>query len=306
MSKFHINDNDISGPCGAEKGKCPFGGESGEDNHYATKEEAEQRAQQMLSEKYGSFKTSKKSKTDFVEPGDKITIPGYGTEGWKGSKRPDKYLSNTDAAKLIRQDLKNAVASGYLPKELKFSTTSPDNSVNIAIYGLGRERDIYKYDLTTRNYPIKKLKPEFQEIVDKVQKIHDSYNYDSSNIQVDYFNTGYYGKAEVGQEEHEQIKVMDKTARKLNEIVKKMQNSGMSKEEILASEEFQKADVEYYDALYEHNVVSFANQLADREVFNHNNTNFDWEELDRKAVEESKKAVARTKSRRLGKELNRR
>lgn len=37
MAKFHVNENGDAGPCGAKRGKCPFGGE---DEHYSSAEAA--------------------------------------------------------------------------------------------------------------------------------------------------------------------------------------------------------------------------------------------------------------------------
>jgi len=41
MTKWHINGNGEVGRCSATKGKCPFGGASGLENHYSSREEAE-------------------------------------------------------------------------------------------------------------------------------------------------------------------------------------------------------------------------------------------------------------------------
>lgn len=59
MTKFHVNDEGTAGPCGANKGKCPFGGKSGSENHYDTAETAQNAAEFMLSRKYGAFRENK-------------------------------------------------------------------------------------------------------------------------------------------------------------------------------------------------------------------------------------------------------
>lgn len=46
MAKFHINSNGVAGPCKAESGGCPFGGET---QHYATPEIARQAFEQEMS-----------------------------------------------------------------------------------------------------------------------------------------------------------------------------------------------------------------------------------------------------------------
>lgn len=41
MAKFHINKNGVPAPCNAKKGNCPLGGNSGNENHFNTAEEAQ-------------------------------------------------------------------------------------------------------------------------------------------------------------------------------------------------------------------------------------------------------------------------
>lgn len=63
MSKFHVNpDSGASGKCNATVKDCPYGGETGTENHYATKIEAEQAGNKILRNKYGSFNVHTKSK----------------------------------------------------------------------------------------------------------------------------------------------------------------------------------------------------------------------------------------------------
>ena len=44
MSKFHINKHGVPAVCKATKGNCPYGGESGSENHFDTQEEAQEHA----------------------------------------------------------------------------------------------------------------------------------------------------------------------------------------------------------------------------------------------------------------------
>lgn len=53
MARYHINNADEVGVCKAGKESCPFGGESGEENHYSSQEEARQEAEKRLEEKHG-------------------------------------------------------------------------------------------------------------------------------------------------------------------------------------------------------------------------------------------------------------
>lgn len=63
MAKFHVNpDSGASGKCNATVKDCPYGGENGTENHYATQVEAEQAGNKILQKKYGSFNVHTKSK----------------------------------------------------------------------------------------------------------------------------------------------------------------------------------------------------------------------------------------------------
>lgn len=53
MGKFHINAQGVPAPCRATKGNCPFGGESGNEDHYDSKEEAQVRADEINEQEYG-------------------------------------------------------------------------------------------------------------------------------------------------------------------------------------------------------------------------------------------------------------
>lgn len=57
MSKYHVNPNSGEpGDCGADKGNCPFGGDSGIENHYDSAEEAQKASEKILDEKFGATK----------------------------------------------------------------------------------------------------------------------------------------------------------------------------------------------------------------------------------------------------------
>lgn len=53
MTKFHINKHGVPAPCKAQKGNCPYGGDTGEENHFNTYEEAESYANEMNEKEYG-------------------------------------------------------------------------------------------------------------------------------------------------------------------------------------------------------------------------------------------------------------
>lgn len=63
MAKFHINKHGVPAPCKATKGNCPYGGESGTENHYDTQEEAQVAADKANEEKHGILPNVPQPKT---------------------------------------------------------------------------------------------------------------------------------------------------------------------------------------------------------------------------------------------------
>lgn len=59
MTKFHINEKGEAGPCEANNSKCPFGGESGFEDHFTNLKEAKAVAEVILTRKYGAFQENK-------------------------------------------------------------------------------------------------------------------------------------------------------------------------------------------------------------------------------------------------------
>jgi hypothetical protein len=120
-----------------------------------------------------------------------------------------EYATAADIAKLIRADLKAAVADGDLP------TTFNDHPVSYAVtvdnYSGGRSIDIsvrgipeaartklmepgdYGYRDHLDGYPVDI--PEATALLKKLEGYLWAYNYDGSESQVDYFDRSYYGHA---------------------------------------------------------------------------------------------------------------
>jgi len=64
MTKWHINGNGEVGRCTATKGKCPFGGASGLENHYSSREEAEKIVASSMADFSSLGTASKKRQTE--------------------------------------------------------------------------------------------------------------------------------------------------------------------------------------------------------------------------------------------------
>lgn len=116
--------------------------------------------------------------------------PGQFFDDRPGSKG-EKYIGrrpNKEVAVDIRRDLKDAVASGELPSDLKFSVKmdSRGSAIRVRVAGVKnpRVRDDLGRDVTS---------PEAKAIYDKVDRITNAYNRENSDSMTDYFDTDYYG-----------------------------------------------------------------------------------------------------------------
>lgn len=72
-TKFHVNpETGKSGPCRAGGGirprPCPFGGASGEENHYETPQEAKAAGEALLAARYGEVAVASSARTELVDP----------------------------------------------------------------------------------------------------------------------------------------------------------------------------------------------------------------------------------------------
>ena len=68
MAKFHINKHGVPAPCKAKNGNCPLGGQSGNENHYNTYEEAEKVAYDLHEKKYGLISTTSTEEVEYQQP----------------------------------------------------------------------------------------------------------------------------------------------------------------------------------------------------------------------------------------------
>lgn len=317
MAKFHVDPTTgATGQCGAGNGPnargCPYSGDTGTENHYDTKDEAEAAGQVVLTQMYGEFSTtSKKEKTSVVEndlpedveepeddeaPAPVILTKGFnsfevptvietegymGAKGYIGSKRPDGYVRLTEIAKLIRTDLKKATAVEHLPKNLKYSVTVKDRGINIRIKGLGKDRDIYEYRMETYG-PRKRLKPEYQQIVDKINAIHKGYNYDESNGLVDHYNSGFYGEASPLTDEGQSWTEYEKATAELNKITNQ-KHLYLSNKEVYETPEVKEASENRFEKMAAYYLARETDSAEYDYVREHGVRNINWKKIDQEA-----------------------
>ena len=66
MAIFHINSQGAPAVCKAEKGICPFGGESGKDNHFGSLEEAQEKADAIHEKEFGLLSINTNGETSYT------------------------------------------------------------------------------------------------------------------------------------------------------------------------------------------------------------------------------------------------
>ena len=137
----------------------------------------------------------------------------------------ERYASAATIAKMIRRDIKNAIAKGERPGGARnYSVRSRSYSGGQAIDIVARDLDGmwevcpgYRESETGGRYGCgvpwcknggehkdsphavehKVLTREGKRIEKLLQGFHDAYNHDGSEIQVDYFDKRYWGRAEI-------------------------------------------------------------------------------------------------------------
>lgn len=281
--KYHINPaTGRPNQCTATVRDCKYTTNGETPEHYDTKEEARTAAEKTLSKEYGSTstlkrnpssikltnsaerkillgltdepKSNKQSKPKFEEP-TRIQTKGYTENSWIGSRREaydeqkNGYLGAKEVATNIRQDLKNAVKAGHLPSDLKYSITTDKFAGGFAIRtiisGMGDVYDTHEY--SSNRFGLE-LKPENQEVLDKIQTIQDGWNYNDSDARIDYFNSGFYNDIRATTPYEEAYTAYDKSRKAFNKLLSQNKEQGNGR-----TTEIIEAEKDYFEKL--HNVT---------------------------------------------------
>lgn len=110
---------------------------------------------------------------------------------FKGSKYVEtKHLTNVQIAKLIRADLKAALPG------FRFTVRCPNNSIDVVIVSVPAGLTILAdYSTDIRPWSAR-LTPDAAAALKTAEEIYNSYNFDHSEIESDYFHVRYYGNVE--------------------------------------------------------------------------------------------------------------
>lgn len=155
--------------------------------------------------------------------------------------------TNADIAKAIRGDIKQAQAEGLLPTRWTYSVRSDDLSIDVEVRdcpdawgecdGMGcgdvwcAARTDPRYAHAARSHSV--LTDEAAAARMTLERIHNAYNHDGSEIVSDYFDVRYYGyvqfedadSAAFRKREAERL-AAKRTARENGEVVGKVANYG--------------------------------------------------------------------------------
>ena len=146
-----------------------------------------------------------------------------------GRNCPTGYVTASELAKLMRVDIKKAIAEGILPG------TARNYSVRVHNYSGGRSIYIEAQDLDGMWEDCKGgcnhwdceqgrtalvLTKAGQKVQEIIEDIRSSYNYDASDAMVDYFNVNFYGSASVESPSDKRFREAEKARKALRKAQK--------------------------------------------------------------------------------------
>ncbi len=117
----------------------------------------------------------------------------------------DSSLSTTDIAKKIRTWITAEKKAGNFPKELKVSVRSSyfagGSSISASITALPKDMEVFNAEwykieaemgVCFTPYGMNRYSDDVQSIKDRIAAYINSFNYDGSESQVDYFDVNFY------------------------------------------------------------------------------------------------------------------
>jgi hypothetical protein len=120
-----------------------------------------------------------------------------------GSKY-DESLDTAEIAKLVRKDIKAEVKAGNLPSApVKYSVRierfAGGSSINIFVKGYDKPASLWT-EFGPFGQPGYVRTDEATAIIARLDSILNAYNFDGSEVQVDYFHVNFYGHATFGMD----------------------------------------------------------------------------------------------------------
>ena len=175
-------------------------------------------------------------KNGYRPPGGKIE-PGYAYGVRTTGGNYNGWIDATEAASLVRKELKAAQAGNYLPSGLKFSVTrdkySGGQSVRVTIQGLS---DADRLDpVQTNQWGDPADRQEVRELRRRVEGITNAWNDQDIDSQTDYFSVVYYGSVNIEDDRMRDFREREALSRKARKAQREAAASGASTHDVLAA-----------------------------------------------------------------------
>lgn len=142
---------------------------------------------------------------------------GYGGHAWRGRKADGIYGAKAAKAGVVEL-IKQAQKDGYLPADAQIRVTAPRyEAMSVTVVGYSDQATLVrdKYDDAHSSVQAAELEQRLDNIV-------NTFNYDDSNSQVDYFNRGFYADVKVETERDREWRVKEaaraKESRETNKV----------------------------------------------------------------------------------------
>jgi len=128
------------------------------------------------------------------------SIHNYTENAWQGQNYNPR-LTTKEIAGLIRKQLKKEFPECKF--SVRYKSFSGGSEINVSLMAAKfKVFNIGTGYLQVNHYWLdkqKELTPEAVKVLKRVTKIVNSYNYDDSDPQIDYFNTNFYFMLEIGK-----------------------------------------------------------------------------------------------------------
>ncbi|HHT97118.1 MAG TPA: hypothetical protein GXZ90_04400 [Clostridiales bacterium] len=189
MSKFHINKHGVPAPCKAKKGNCPYGGESGNDNHFDTQEEAQAYADKANASEHGYLPevNSEEDESYIVETEHGIIIQ-EGDYVYKYQFGDDLFDDELEAMEHIRE----VYYAGSAHEEL---LRDDIEEVQVTREMLMEQDKPYESTYQLNDFAIsRKAASRFTKLIDKhnVKEVFDN-GFKYGKFSLDYNANSFYG-----------------------------------------------------------------------------------------------------------------
>lgn len=146
-----------------------------------------------------------------------------------GSKYAGGHQPAAQIAKSLRQDIREAQATGALPGSVTFSVTSSSfsggQSVDIEIRNIP-DADMFLAAENRGGYVSRESTAEGQDLQRTLKTMMDAYQRDASDTQSDHFDVQFYGQVRVQSEDSADHAVLEREAQRADRELRAARDKG--------------------------------------------------------------------------------